>query len=98
MPAREKLFTYHWGSGYVAEEAQVEGPNHLPTLQLLKYTEGEAAGQVSIRFCHYGHTGRFQRSPLLMSQEELEMMREALKGTPELRAFLQRLLEETTKG
>lgn len=92
MSEKQRAFSYRWGSGYVAEQAQVEGQHHVPTLQLLKYTDGEAAGQVSLRFCHYGHSGRFQRSPLLMSPEEIDMMGEALRQTPELRALLHRLV------
>ena len=94
MKKKMRTFAYHWGSGYVAEEAQVEGTYHLPTLQLLKYTEGEAAGEVGIRFCHYGHSGHFRRSPLLMSPEEIEKMREALDQTPELKSMLVRLVGE----
>ena len=89
-----KQFSYHWGSGYVAEEAQVTGPYHLPTLQLLKYTEGDATGSESIRFSHYSHSGQFQRSPLMMSVEEIAMMRDALLTTPELRNFLKQLVED----
>ena len=94
MRKQQRPFNYHWGSGYVAEEAQVRGEHHLPTLQLLKYTEGSAAGGVSIRFCHYSHAGRFARSPLLMSPDEIEMMRESLHGTPELRNLLRRLVAD----
>ena len=94
MKNKKRSFTYQWGSGYVAEEAQVEGEYNLPTLQLLEYTEGPAAGGVSVRFCHYSHQGRFRRSPLLMSPEEIDMMREALRETPELRRILQRLVED----
>ena len=86
MRKQQRPFNYHWGSGYVAEEAQVRGEHHMPALQLLKYT--------SIRFCHYSHAGRFARSPLLMSPEEIDMMREALHGTPELRSLLQRLVAD----
>ena len=89
---KRKAFSFHWGSGYVAEEAQVQGPYHSPTIQLLRYTDGEAAGGLSIRFCYYSHSGRFQRSPLMMSEEEIQMMREALKETPELRGLLVRLV------
>lgn len=92
MLKKEKSFSYHWGSGVVAEEARVQGLHHVPTIQMLKYTEGEAAGQVSIRFCHYSHSGRFSRSPLIMSPEEVEEMRVALEETPELRAMLRRLV------
>ncbi len=65
----------------------------MPTLQLLKYTEGEAAGNVSVRFCHYGHAGNFRRSPLMMSPDEIDMMRDALHETPEL----QELVEEVVR-
>ncbi len=92
--ARVKTFSFHWGSGYIAEEAQVDGEHHVPTFQLMRYTEGHAAGSVSVRFCQYNHRGGFRRSPLMMGEEEIEMMREALKGTPELRAMLRRLVEE----
>ena len=94
MQRKERPFSYHWGSGFIKEEAQVEGPYNLPTFQLLKYTEGPAAGGVSIRFCHYSHEGRFRRSPLLISPEGIDAMRIALRETPELRALLQRLVEE----
>ena len=90
----DRPFSFHWGSGYVAEQAQVQGEHHAPTVQLLKYTEGPAAGEVSVRFCHYGHDGRFRRSPLLMSPAEVDMMRQALQQTPELREILQRLLAQ----
>ena len=82
MKKGKKTFAYHWGSGYIGEEAQVKGRHHLPTLQLLTYTEGEAAGETAIRFSHYSHTGHFRRSPLMMSLEEIDMMREALQETP----------------
>lgn len=94
MEKQGRPFNYHWGSGYVAEEARVRGPHHSPTIQLLRYTEGQAAGGVSIRFCHYSHAGRFARSPLLMSIEEIGMMREALLETPELRELLLQLVAE----
>ena len=90
----EKTFAFHWGSGVVAEEAQVETPYDRPTIQLLKYTEGEAAGGATIRFCHYSHEGRFRRSPLMLSEDAIHDMRQALDATPELRALLCRLLEE----
>ena len=92
MSKAKRSFNYHWGSGEVAEEAQVRGEHHMPTIQLLKFTDGPAAGSVSIRFCHYSHRGRFQRSPLLMSDEEIDMMRDALRGAPELSALLRKLV------
>ncbi|MCZ6891492.1 MAG: hypothetical protein O7F09_03145 [Chloroflexi bacterium] len=93
MIKREKRFSFHWGAGVVAEEVQVEGRYHVPTIQLLKYTEGGAIGEVSVRFCHYSHSGGFRRSPLVMSPEEIDEMREALREAPELREILRRLVE-----
>ena len=91
---KEKTFAFHWGSGVVAEEAQVETPYGRPTIQLLKYTEGEAAGGESIRFCHYSHEGRFSRFPLMLSEDAIGDMRLALNATPKLRDLLFRLLQE----
>ena len=91
---KEKTFAYHWGSGHIAEEAQVETPWDMPTIQLMKYTDGDAAGSMTIRFCHYSHRGMFRRSPLMMSEEAVDDMRQALKTTPELRELLRRLLDE----
>jgi len=93
MAKKERTFSYHWGSGIIAEEAQVESEYHLPTIQLLKYTGGHAAGHASIRFCHYSLSGRFSRSPLMMSPDDLEAMRAALAETPELRALLRSMVE-----
>ena len=94
MIPKPKTFSFHWGSGYVAEEAQIRTPHTLPTLQLLRYTEGDAAGEITIRFCHYSPNGHFRRSPLLMSAEDMDMMRDALQETPELRDLLVRLVLE----
>ena len=72
----------------------MEGEYHVPTLQLMRYTDGHAAGSVSVRFCQYNHRGGFRRSPLMMGEEEVEMMREALRATPELRELLRRMVED----
>lgn len=87
-----KTFSLHWGSGVVEEEVQAAGRYHLPTIQLLKFTEGEAAGTCELRFCYYDHAHRFQRSPLIVGEEELAKLREALKRAPKLRAMLARLI------
>jgi len=92
MGAKEKKFSYHWGSGVVVEEARTKSPYHVPTIQLLRYTEGEAAGGISIRFCHYSQRGAFSRSPLIMSPEEIDGMREALEETPKLLELLRRMV------
>jgi hypothetical protein len=86
--SKEKTFSLHWGSGVVEEEVQFETPYHRPTIQLLKFTEGEAAGSYSIRFCHYDHRGGFQRAPLIIEAKDVPALRKALKGAPKLRKLL----------
>jgi hypothetical protein len=95
LPARKlpRPFSMHWGSGLITEEASFTGEYHAPCIQLLEYTDGEAKGSVSIRFCYYGHDGRFQRSPLMVSEDELDGLRKALDDAPKLKALLRRLLE-----
>ncbi|OGO50338.1 MAG: hypothetical protein A2148_06660 [Chloroflexi bacterium RBG_16_68_14] len=87
-------FSYHWGNGRVVEEASYTGRHHEPAIQLLEYDDGEAAGSWSIRFCFYNKEGRFQRSPLVVSEDELEGLRATLAQTPRLRALLRRLVQE----
>jgi hypothetical protein len=86
-------FEMHWGSGAIVEEATFEGEYHVPTIQFMEYTDGEAAGSFSIRFCTYNHRGMFQRSPLMVGQDDIEGLRKALRETPRLRAVLKRLVE-----
>jgi hypothetical protein len=94
MPARvsrrvvPRPFDLHWGGGQIAEEATCIGEHHEPALQLLEFQDGS----LSIRLCYYDHEGRFQRSPLILSQSEIEGLRAALKSTPRLRALLSQLL------
>jgi len=86
-----KTFALHWGSGVIAEEAQSAGPYHRPTIQLLKFVDGDAAGSWQIRFCYYDHAGRFQRSPLIIGERDIRELRGVLRRTPRLRALLKRL-------
>ncbi len=87
-----KTFSLHWGSGVVEEEAQIITPYHRPTIQLLKFTEGQAQGSYEIRFCVYDHSGRFQRMPLIIDERDLAPLRQVLKDTPKLRKLLAKLL------
>ena len=91
--AQARTFQLHWGSGIIAEEVQIATPYHRPTLQLLKFTDGAAAGTYEIRFCHYDHRGRFQRSPLIIDEKDIPALRAALKTAPTLRRLLGRLLK-----
>jgi hypothetical protein len=86
-------FEMHWGRGEIVEEASYLSPHHEPSIQLMEYTEGEAAGGVSVRFCFYSPRGAFQRSPMIVGEEEIEGLRRALQSTPRLRALLKRLVE-----
>ena len=75
---KAKTFALHWGSGVIEEEAQIETRYHRPTVQLLKFTRGPAAGSYEIRLCHYDLKGRFQRSPLILDAADVPR----LDGTP----------------
>jgi len=86
-----KSFSLHWGSGIIEEEAQCATPYHRPTIQLLKFTAGEAAGDYAVRFCHYDHHGRFQRAPLIIAEDDLPALKQALQQTPKLRRLLAQL-------
>lgn len=85
-------FEMHWGSGQIVEEATWTGPHHEPTIQLMRYDDGEAAGSVTVRFCSYNHNGQFQRSPLMVGEEAIAGLREALRQTPQLRKLLRSLV------
>ena len=88
-----KTFSLHWGSGVIEEEVQIATPYHVPTIQLLHFLEGGAKGTYEIRFCHYDHRGRFQRSPLILDDKDLPELRRALLRAPKLRRLLGRLLK-----
>jgi len=60
----------------------------------MAYNEGEAAGSFSLRFCSYNHRGMFQRSPLMLGEEDIAGLRRALRETPRLREILRQLVSE----
>ncbi|HBZ68509.1 MAG TPA: hypothetical protein DEP35_01635 [Deltaproteobacteria bacterium] len=88
-----KTFSLHWGSGVIEEEVQIATPYHHPTIQLLHFLDGEAKGSYEIRFCHYDHRGRFQRSPLIVDEKALPELRKALLRAPKLRRLLAKLVK-----
>ncbi len=88
----DKTFSLHWGSGVIEEEAQFSTRYHVPTVQLLKFTRGDAAGSRAIRFCHYDARGRFQRSPLIIDRKDVRSLAQALKKTPKLSKLLAELV------
>lgn len=81
-------FAFEWGKGQIVEEASMIGPYHAPAIQLLEYDDGGR----SIRFCYYDHAGRFQRSPLMVREDDLKDLRAALRSAPRLRSLLRRLV------
>jgi len=87
--ATPRPFELHWGKGQIVEEAAYAGEHHEPSVQLLEFDDGYLA----IRFCYYDHAGRFQRSPLIVNDSEMEGMRAALKRTPRLREMLRKLVQ-----
>jgi len=86
--SNDKTFSLHWGSGVVEEEARFGTPYHVPTIQLLKFTDGDAKGSRAIRFCHYDTRGRFQRSPLIVDAKDLRTLARALDATPKLKKLI----------
>lgn len=86
-------FEMPWGSGEIVEEASAECEHHEPTIQLLEYGDAEHAGALTIRFCSYSLDGRFQRSPLMVGEGDIDALRAALARTPRLRALLRKLVK-----
>jgi len=88
-----RSFSLHWGRGIIEEEVRVSSTYHQPSIQLLKFTEGPAAGTREIRFCYYDHNGRFQRSPLIIDERDIPNLRRALKSAPRLAQMLANLAD-----
>ena len=85
-----KPFTLKWGNGVIEEEAQFVTRFHRATIQLMKFSTGDAAGTYEIRFCWYDLKGRFQRSPLILAEHYLADMRKALDATPKLKRMMKK--------
>ncbi len=83
-------FSLHWGEGNIVEEATVEGPYHNPAIQLLEFEDGS----LSMRFCHYSHDGRFQRSPLILGDDTIDGLRQSVAANPRLKKLLQALVAD----
>ena len=85
-------FEMHWGHGDIVEEAAALPEHHEPAIQLLEYTDPEHAGMLTLRFCFYSTTGRFQRSPMMLGEDDIAALRDALASTPRIRALLKKLV------
>ncbi len=79
-------FKMPFGSGKIVGEASITSKYHEPTIQLLKFDNGNKV----IRFCSY-NKGKFSRSPLMIDEKELRMLGNAIKKEKELSKFISRL-------
>lgn len=81
-------FEFHWGKGWVMEEASIPTPHHEPTIQLLEYESGEKA----VRFCGYNLRGQMGRYPLIIGEEDLDGLAKEVRKSPKLHRLLKRLV------
>ncbi len=79
-------FKMPFGSGKIVGEASITSKYHEPTIQLLKFDNGNKV----IRFCSY-NKGKFSRSPLMIDEKELRKLGNAIKKEKELSKFISRL-------
>ena len=82
-----RSFALPWGQGQVVEEVSVMRPHWEPTIQLLRYEDGEE----TLRFCYY-HGARFGRGPMIVSGEDLkELKAQARDSAPRIFQLLEDL-------
>ena len=96
MPARRvpRPFNLLWGSGKIIEEAAIEGGLHAPSIQLMRYEQGEKRGQLAIRFAAYDPQDDLERRPLIVNERELRPLQREIDRSPRLKALLRRLVED----
>jgi hypothetical protein len=87
-------FNYAWGNGQIVEEASAPNDYYEPAIQLLRCEGGEYDGKEHVRFCFYSSRGGFQRSPMVVGNDDMAGLREALEKTPRLREALRQLLAD----
>ena len=94
MPERRipRPFNLLWGGGKIIEEASIEGGLHAPSLQLMRYENGEKRGQMAIRFAAYDPEGDLERRPLIINERELRPLKKELDRAPRLKALLRELV------
>jgi len=92
MSERElpRAFSLHWASGEVIEEASFVGEYHESVIQLLRADDGYSM----VRFCYYDPEGRFQRSPLIVSEDDINGLRKSLLQCPNLQVLLNKLVTQ----
>ncbi len=78
-------FKMPFGKGMVVEEASITSKYHEPTIQLLKFDNGDKV----IRFCSY-NKGKFNRSPLMIDEKDLRKLGNAIKREKEMSKLISR--------
>ena len=97
-PERRRLprrFSFHWGEGYIVEEASIKctiranGHVHSwePTIQLLQYDDESQ----EVRFCVYIGK-KFTRMPPIMGSEAMKALSKKLEGTLLLKKAMKQLV------
>jgi len=81
-----RAFKMPFGSGMIVEEASITSKYHEPTIQLLKFDNGDKV----IRFCSY-NKGRFSRSPLMIDEKDLRKLGNMIRKEKEIQKFISRL-------
>jgi len=79
-------FKLSFGSGMIIEEASITSKYHEPTIQLLKFDNGNKV----IRFCSY-NKGRFNRSPLMIDEKDLLKLGNMIKKEKDISKLISKL-------
>ncbi len=72
-------FKMPFGKGMVVEEASMTSKYHEPTIQLLKFDNGDK----EIRSCS-SNKGNFNRSPLMIDEKDLRKVGNTIKREKEM--------------
>jgi hypothetical protein len=81
-----RSFKMPFGSGMIVEEASIISKYHEPTIQLLKFDNGDKV----IRFCSY-NKGTFSRSPLMIGEKDLRKLGNVIKKKKDISKLISRL-------
>jgi len=79
-------FSLPEGNGLVAEEVFTKERSREPAIQLLEYDDGKR----SLRFCFYTDA-KYQRTPLILTEEEIEKLAKEIKKNPPILGLLLKL-------
>lgn len=86
-----RRFSMPWGDGEVVDEVGADDEHKEVVIQLLRYDDFAAE---TLRFCQYWPDGRFQRQPMMLSEENIPALRAAIKRSPRIRELLTQLVAD----